>query len=64
MMCSNVGNSFSKTRMVASPYELLILLDELGSNNQNTFTHHAQMLPNSPISRVSVILKHELVEDG
>lgn len=64
MMCSNVGNSFTKTCMVASPYEQLVLLDELGFRHQNTFSRYAHMHNEAALCRVPVLLKIELVEDG
>jgi len=64
MMGSNVGNFFNKTCIIAIPYELLVLLDEVGFNNQFTFNNHAQMHNDSEISGTPVVLKHELVEDG
>lgn len=64
MMCSNVGNYFVKTCMVASPYELLVLLDEVGINHHNTFNLYADILNEATMCGVAVVLKHELVEDG
>ncbi|KAI7726514.1 hypothetical protein M8C21_027173 [Ambrosia artemisiifolia] len=63
MMGSNVGFFFTKTCIIAIPYELLVLLDEVGFNHQNTFNNHAQMHIDA-ISGTPVVLKHELVEDG
>lgn len=64
MMCSNVGNYFAKTCMVASPYELLVLLDEVGFNHYNSFNLYAHMHNEATTCGVAVVLKHELVEDG
>lgn len=64
MMGSNVGISFTKICMVASPYDLLVFLDEVGFNHQYAFTLYAQMHGQSAICGLPVVLKHELVEDG
>lgn len=64
MMCSNVGNFLTKTCMVATPHEVLVLLDEVGFNHWNTFNRYVQSHNEAAISGVTVVLKHELVEDG
>lgn len=50
--------------MVATPHEVLVLLDEVGFNHWNTFNRYVQSHNEAAISGVTVVLKHELVEDG